>query len=108
MDAPERHSAIRGYLNAIETHDDVIRLQVFGSLIGWLDVAHQDALLLLLHAIGRAKSMGLHALPFHAHHWKACKSTISPTTLSTKVNAVQKESANACTVCTTGIGRCAS
>ena len=54
---PEGHSAIRGHLHTIKAHDNVIRLEVLGRLIGWLDVAHQDALLLLLHAVGGTKGV---------------------------------------------------
>ena len=75
---PEGHSAIRGHLHAVKAHDDVIRLQVLSCLIGWLDVAHQDALLLLPHLVGGAKGMGLHSLPFHAHHREAGEFAILP------------------------------
>lgn len=49
---PERNCAIRCNLDPIKPHDDVVWPEMLGSLVSWLDVAHQDALLLFLHAIG--------------------------------------------------------
>ena len=75
---PERDSAIGGHLDPVELHDDVVGLQVLGGLIGGLDVAHQDALLVGLHGVGGAQGVGLHALPADAQHGEACEGGIAP------------------------------
>lgn len=75
---PERDSAIGGHLDPVELHDDVIGLQVLGGLVGGLDVAHQDALLVGLHGVGGAQGVGLHALPADAQHGEACEGGIAP------------------------------
>lgn len=68
---PEGHGAVRGDLDAIEAHDDVIRLELLGGISQGHDLSHEHSFPAPFELVSLLHRLRLCPLPVHPQCWEA-------------------------------------